>query len=552
MSGDTSRIHHRPELLQTRLSVTLITREQDVTGTQLVNTNVPLKDLIPPVNEYTEADHACFLKYLGLTRLVRGSYAVTKVDPNPRRLIGKWPEYTNTTRKVILPGTATKLEIPIWPTGIIFQESEYLTLKVSDHYMILGTGTMTGENEQLLSREDEPGQHGPLHQFSRHVDQRGPDTCTETHELRQWRSTNKNTKIDESQILLESDTEYVGLILPPAQESDVNKPQREDDYEVASTYTEQNNTTDHNHNHDFNASTRLQCIVGIVTGGLLALACIASGIYILATQREKIALHVGLDTTTREVLSLVFNIILTFCIDSMAFVHSLSLRWALYSEHRLEFNTNLRLFTSSTKSGPNRWYANIFSMICLILCYGASSYLVLPSDMNEVLINGFALLTLGLALLGHAALSIWCIWTRSGSILNWSSNPLSNCLSAVQNGMLQRRHGRCMRSVHDRNPPLQLGADIDTPPICPRQRQENMYTLSRRVRRIIWLLWALVILAIGWMFTILGLDLAYAADSGLNCPPSTDSLRWEIMRLFGGMRIEIGAGVGKSPKEPYL
>ncbi|CAF3525388.1 unnamed protein product [Fusarium graminearum] len=389
--------------------------------------------------------------------------------------------------------------------------------------------TMTGENEQLLSREDKPRQHGSLRQFSRHVDQRGPDTCTETHELQQWRSTKKNTKVHETHILLESETEDVGLILPPAQEYDVNKPQREDDYEVASINTEQNNTTDHNHNHDFNASTRLQCIVGITIGGLLALACIVSGIYILATQKEKIALHVELDTMAREALSLVFNIILTFCIDSMAFVHSLSLRWALYSEHRLEFNTNLRLFTSSTKSGPNRWYANILSMICLILCYGASSYLVLPDDMNEVLINGFALLTLGLALLGHAALSTWCLWTRSGSILNWSSNPLSNCLSSVQNGMLQRRNGRCMRPVHDRNPPLQLGADIDTQPIYPRQRQENMYTLSRRVRRIIWLLWALVILAIGWMFTILGLDLAYAADSGLHCPPSTDSLRWEIV-----------------------
>ncbi|WKT54155.1 hypothetical protein QSH57_004739 [Fusarium oxysporum f. sp. vasinfectum] len=388
--------------------------------------------------------------------------------------------------------------------------------------------TITGENEHLLSREDEPGQHGSLHQFSRHVDQRGPDVCTKSYELQQWRSTIKNTKINETQILLEAETECAGLISPPAQESDVNKPQREEDYEVASTHSEQNNTTDQN--YDFNTSTRLQCVIGVIIGGFLALACIASGIYVLATQKEKIALHVDLDTTAREVLSLVFNIILTFCIDSMAFVHSVSLRWALYSEHQLEFNTNLRLFTSSTKSGPNRWYANIFSMICLILCYGASSYLLLPDYMNDVFINGFALLVLGLALLGHASLSTWCLWTRSDSILTWSSNPLSNCLAAVQNGMLQRLNGRCMRSVHDRNPSsLQLCADVDAQPIRPRQKQENMYKLSRRIRIIIWLLWTLVILAIGWMFTILGLDLAYAADNGLHCPPSTASLKWEII-----------------------
>ncbi|RKK23781.1 hypothetical protein BFJ68_g14212 [Fusarium oxysporum] len=392
--------------------------------------------------------------------------------------------------------------------------------------------TITGENEHLLSREDESGQHGSLQQFSRHVDQSSPDVCTETHELQQWRSTIKNTQIDETQILLEAETEDAGLTSPLAQESNVNKPQQEEVYQVASTHSEQNNTTPQD--YDINTSTRLQCIIGVFTGYLLALACIGSGIYVLATKKEKLAMHVNIDETAREVLSLVFNIILTFCIDSMAFVHSVSLRWALYSEHQLEFNTNLRLFTSSSKSGPNRWYANFFGMICLILCYGASSYLLLPRGVNKVFINGFALLILGLALLGHASLSTWCLWTSSDSVLTWSSNPLSNCLAAVQNGLLQRRNGRCMRSVHDWDPSsLHLCADIDTQPLRPRQRQESMYKLSRRIRIIIWLLWALAVLAILWMFAILGLDLAYAADNGVHCPPSTASLKWEIMAPGG-------------------
>ncbi|KAJ9426047.1 hypothetical protein FOXG_07405 [Fusarium oxysporum f. sp. lycopersici 4287] len=388
--------------------------------------------------------------------------------------------------------------------------------------------TITDENEHLLSREDESGQHGSLQQFSRHVDQSSPDACTETHELQQWRSTIKNTQIDETQILLEAETEDAGLTSPLAQESNVNKPQQEEVYQVASTHSEQNNTTPQD--YDINTSTRLQCIIGVFTGCLLALACIGSGIYVLATKKEKLAMHVNIDTTAREVLSLVFNIILTFCIDSMAFIHSVSLRWALYSEHQLEFNTNLRLFTSSTKSGPNRWYTNIFSMICLILCYGASSYLLLPDYVDEVFINGLALLILGLALLGHASVSTWCLWTCSDSVSTWSSNPLSNCLAAVQNGMLQRRNGRCMRSVHDRNPSsLQLCADIDTQPIRPRQKQESMYKLNRLIRIIIWLLWMLAVLAMIWMFAILGLDLAYAADNGVHCPPGKASLKWEVM-----------------------
>ncbi|CVK86925.1 uncharacterized protein FPRN_05392 [Fusarium proliferatum] len=386
---------------------------------------------------------------------------------------------------------------------------------------------MTDENEHLLSRTEEPGQHGSLEPFSEYADQRGPGVYHETHELQQWRSIIKNNQIDETQILLEAETEVAGLTSPLTQVSDVSKSQWQEDYHIATTQSEQNNKTDPK--YDINTSTRLQCVIGVSIGGLLALACIGAGIYVLATSKEKLALHVNIDTTAREVLSLVFNIILTFCIDSMAFAHSVSLRWALYSEHKLEFNTNLRLFTSSTKSGPNRWYTNIFGMICLVFCYGASSYLLLPLSDNDVFINGIALLILGLVLLGLAALSAWCLWTSSNSVLTWSSNPLSNCLAAVQNGMVQRRNGRCMRSVHDRKPASgQLCADVDTQPILPRQKQENMYKLSRRIRRIIWLLWVLAVLAIAWMFVIVGLNLAYAAESGERCPPSTASLKWDI------------------------
>ncbi|KAF5632606.1 hypothetical protein F25303_9337 [Fusarium sp. NRRL 25303] len=212
---------------------------------------------------------------------------------------------------------------------------------------------ITDENEHLLPGTEQPSQHRSLQQFSGHADQRGPDVYTETHELQQWRSTIKNTQIGETQILLEEETEVAGLISPLAQGSGVSKPQWEEDYRVTSTQSEQNNTTDQK--YDINTSTRLQCVIGVFIGGLLALACIGSGIYVLATRKEKLALHVDINTTAREVLSLVFNIILTFCIDSMAFAHSVSLRWALYREHKLEFNTNLRLFTNSTKSGPNRW-----------------------------------------------------------------------------------------------------------------------------------------------------------------------------------------------------
>ena len=109
--------------------------KQDASGTQLVNMNVPLQYLIPPVTVHEEAADTCFLKYLGPTGSLRGSHAITKVVPKPGRFTGEWPEYTNTTRQAIPAGTVRNLEVPIWPTGITFEEGEYLTLKVSGHYM---------------------------------------------------------------------------------------------------------------------------------------------------------------------------------------------------------------------------------------------------------------------------------------------------------------------------------------------------------------------------------------------------------------------------------
>jgi hypothetical protein len=360
--------------------------------------------------------------------------------------------------------------------------------------------------------------------------QKGPDVCAETLDVQRWRSTVEINETNEVQALLEPQPENTGLAPSSAQESDANIPQEGNEDESSSTNGGPDNKIDQL--YDVNESTRSQCIAGTFVGCLLAIACIASGIYVLVTRKETLAARLDIDATATEILSLVFNIILTFCIDSMAFIHSVSLRWALYSEQRLEFNTNLRLLISSSKSGPNRWYTNVFSMICLGFCYGSSSFLLLPSDSSSdvVFLNGVALVVLGLALAGHAIVSAWCLWTRSDSVLTWSSNPLSNCLAAVQNGMLQRREGRCMQPVPDQHHSAsRQGYEYDDmEPVHPLKKQKRMYNTHRHIRTIMILLWALAILAIGWVFTVLGLDLAYAADSGNHCPPGTTTLKWQV------------------------
>lgn len=45
-----------------------------------------------------------------------------------------------------------------------------------------------------------------------------------------------------------------------------------------------------------------------------------------------------------RVCSFLITTALTLCIDSMMYIHSVSLRWALYDEGRLEYNTNVWLY----------------------------------------------------------------------------------------------------------------------------------------------------------------------------------------------------------------
>lgn len=107
---------------------------------------------------------------------------------------------------------------------------------------------------------------------------------------------------------------------------------------------------------DFDAAsaTRSGCIATVSTGVILSLVCLISGIYLLRTNQATLGASASISTFGREAMALAINVILTLCTDGMMFVHSVSLRWALYREGRLEFNTNIRLFTSSKRFGPNK------------------------------------------------------------------------------------------------------------------------------------------------------------------------------------------------------
>ena len=280
--------------------------------------------------------------------------------------------------------------------------------------------------------------------------------------------------------------------------------------------------------YDSGDGTRLKCIGGVCLGGFLSSVCIAAGIYIICAYGDRLAAPVNLSSTGQEILSLSINIIVTFCLDGMMFVHSVSLRWALYNEKRLDFNTNLRLFTNAKRSGPNRWYVNIFALACLILCYAASSFLFMTDEADLRMepytvngaklyksyetsrVNGVSLIALGLGIAGQTWVSTWCLWTYANVIPTWSSNPLNNALVALQNGLVHRRDGRCIMSVHQRR-------EGHAERQYPVEKQQSILKLHRIVGFIIGLLWTLAVLAIVWTVIIALLSRKFGNDD-VNAP----------------------------------
>lgn len=266
----------------------------------------------------------------------------------------------------------------------------------------------------------------------------------------------------------------------------------------------------------FNVSrgTKVACICAIATGAAVAVACIVSGVCVIQSNPDSLAASLTMTAFQQEALSLFVNLLLAFCTGSMMFVHSVSLRWALYREGRLQYNTNIRIFTSSKRHGPNAWYANAVSLICLILSYGASSLLFLANaldgvdeeaadaytgfvtDNTEQAISGMSLIALGVGLAGQATIAIWCLLRSGKDVPTWSSNPLNNTLAAIHGNYIQRRPDRCMVSVHQ-----QLGLDPSMN-AYPLRRQGNISQTHYSIRYIILLLWTLAVFAAGWTASI--------------------------------------------------
>ena len=115
------------------LDVFVQLRKASADGKLLQNLNIPLKDL--GLSSASEVVTINSNKYLGPSGILRASHR----DINVKLSKTHWPVHSHRleAERKVPAGEVIRLEIGLWPTGMVFEEGEALVLKIAGHPLVL-------------------------------------------------------------------------------------------------------------------------------------------------------------------------------------------------------------------------------------------------------------------------------------------------------------------------------------------------------------------------------------------------------------------------------
>ncbi|KAG0706321.1 hypothetical protein DFH29DRAFT_901827 [Suillus ampliporus] len=256
---------------------------------------------------------------------------------------------------------------------------------------------------------------------------------------------------------------------------------------------------------------------------IFSCCCIIAGTVVIAALKGNGVIPIGLNNNLqKEMLVLILNLVVTLSTESTGFIHSIALRSALASEHRLRFNTNLRLLTAARGwRNPNGALLNGIMALLLIVSYNSASLVILSlgveyqSSGEKVCIAGLPLLLLGVALLLQVVIALSGL--RAVKILTWSSSSFDLTAAMIHHTQLTPAPLRCMCSVSDLN--------VGGGPAKPSERQPSAWHAHPSIRKVIISLWALVVACAGWAALVMFIYNKYESDSGT---PALSSKSWSF------------------------
>ncbi|CAD6944848.1 unnamed protein product [Tilletia controversa] len=201
----------------------------------------------------------------------------------------------------------------------------------------------------------------------------------------------------------------------------------------------------------------------------------------------------------RHAYNIGVNLLTTVCNETMGYIHTVSLRWALFNEGKLEFNSNLRLWSHARSSPANSRIANLICFLGVVVSYSSGSIWLMQYDKDDnvsgkqgcqAIVVPQACIAYGIGLLMQAIVVSFSIPSALRAP-TFSCSPLDTAAATVVHGMLQRRPGRCMMGLDQHK--------VAATPSRAVKRQKSLSTSHRAVQGVVYAAWAFVLLAIAWL-----------------------------------------------------
>jgi hypothetical protein len=265
--------------------------------------------------------------------------------------------------------------------------------------------------------------------------------------------------------------------------------------------TPSNKSTSYLYNHG--GTSRIIALGGLVMSLLFSIFCIAVGIIIAIFKPGgilKIIASAQHNTVGTELLSLALNLIVTACTESIGFVHAKSLQYALASESRLHFKTNMRLVTAVRRkrwTSPNGVIFNAIMAMLLIISYVSSSIVFVLDDLSwNTWVLSPAVIMLGVSLLLQAMIAYGGV-RRNTQIITWSSSQFDATAALLHNDYLVPVSGRSMCNV--------LESRLDLGPKMPDKYQPSAWKAHPSIKPTIIFLWSIVPACAIWGGILIGI-----------------------------------------------
>jgi len=187
------------------------------------------------------------------------------------------------------------------------------------------------------------------------------------------------------------------------------------------------------------------------------------------------------------------------CQEVLGYIHTVSLRWALQRDGKLDFNSNLRLWQNADRAGPNAWYGNLVVVLGQVLTFGTSAMTFAQetdSGTSWLWFLGEAWIILGIGIGMQAAVATWALLSQR-QWPTWSSNPIDVAAACFQQSChpLVPRHGRALQGLDQINQPARS--------VYPSSRQAYAYKCHNNIRRLTWFIWVIFGLCCIWTAALL-------------------------------------------------